>query len=66
MPIDTFTMKDGRKVKLDFTDIKSILAVKKKDMREIKQQLDDLIEIASSRMTGADVHRFFVKPRIKK
>ena len=65
MPIDTFTMKDGRKVKLDFADIKSVLAVKKKDMKEIKQQLDKYIEIASYQMTGADVHRFFVKPRIK-
>ena len=63
MAVDTFTMKDGRKVKVDFADLKSVLSVKKKDMKEIKLQLDDCIERVSKRMTGAEVHRHFIKSR---
>jgi len=59
MAVDTFTMKDGRKVKVDFADLKSVLSVKKKDMKEIKMQLDDCIKRVSRRMTGDEAQRHF-------
>lgn len=46
--IDTITMKDGRKVSVDFTDLKSILAVKKTDWTEIKEYLQECLDFVNS------------------
>ena len=54
---DTFKMKDGRKVTVDFTDLKSITSVKKKDWKEIKKQLDEWLEIVCSQLTGDEVFK---------
>lgn len=45
---DTFTMKDGRKVTVDFTSVKSILSVKKKDWKEIRKQLQKALDYVRS------------------
>ena len=64
MTTNTFTMKDGRKITIDFTNTKSCLAVKQKDLKEIKKQFEDWIEIACSHYTGSEVHRLFIKNKI--
>jgi hypothetical protein len=64
MKTNTFTMKDGRKITIDFTCSKSCLSVKKKDWKEIKKQFEDWIEIYCSKCSGSEVHRMFIKNKI--
>jgi len=46
--IDTFTMKDGRRVTVDFLDLKSIMKVCKKDWKEINKKLLEAIDFVNS------------------
>ena len=46
--IDTITMKDGRKVSVDFADVKSVLAVRKTDWPEIREYLQECIDFVKS------------------
>lgn len=45
---DIFTMKDGRKVTVDFASVKSVLAVKKKDWKEIRIKLQEALDFVNS------------------
>ena len=46
--MDTFTMKDGRKVTVDFTNTKSCLSVSKEDWKEIQEKLQTALEFINS------------------
>lgn len=48
--MDTFELKDGRKVTIDWTSCESILAVSKSDIMEIKEQLDRYLRIARAQL----------------
>lgn len=49
---NTFTMKDGRKVTVDFTNTKSCLSVSRPDWKEISQKLrEELDWVHSDRFT---------------
>lgn len=56
---DKFKMKDGRTITIDFNDIDSIMSVDKKDWREVKNILDNYLEIVCSKMNGSDVFKLF-------
>lgn len=45
---DIYTMKDGRKVTVDYTSIKSIMSVKKEDWKEIRVFLQECIDYVNS------------------
>jgi len=45
---DTYIMKDGRKVTVDYTSIKSIMSVSKKDWKEIRRLLQECIDYIHS------------------
>lgn len=62
--IDVFTMKDGRKVSVDFMNVKSILSVKKKDWMEIGKKLNKRFEELCSQMSGKEVY-LLLKPNLK-
>ncbi len=46
--IDTFTMKDGREVTVNWLCVKSLLKIKKKDWKEIREKLQELIDYVNS------------------
>ena len=54
--MDTFKLKSGKEVKVDFTNSKSILSIKKSNWVEIKQQLDKQLEIVCSQLSGKEVY----------
>jgi len=53
--MNIFELKDGRTVKIDFADIKSIMTVDKADWVEIKEQLDCGLKYVCSKLSGAEV-----------
>lgn len=58
---DTFKMKDGRNVTVDFTNTKNCLSIKKGDWKQIRNQLNIWLEIACSQMTGSEVFKLINK-----
>ena len=64
--MDIFTLKDGREIKIDWEDMDSVLAVSRPDMKEVKEQLDEWLEIACSHLSGEDVYALLRKGGILK
>ena len=46
--VDVYTMKDGRKVTVDYSSVKSIMSVKKEDWKEIRQFLQECLDYVNS------------------
>jgi hypothetical protein len=36
----TFRLKNGKEITVDFLDVKNLMSIKKSDMRQVKKQLD--------------------------
>jgi hypothetical protein len=64
--IDTFTMPDGRNVKVDFTSTTSCLSIPKSDWVEIKKQLEKYLRIVCSQLSGEEVYDLFKGKLTKK
>ncbi len=45
---DIYTMKDGRKVTVDYTSTKSVMSVRKEDWKEIREFLQECIDYVNS------------------
>ena len=57
--IDTFTMKDGRKVTVDFVDFKSIVKVSKSDWKEISKKLKAALDFVNSPQFMINLNKSF-------
>lgn len=46
--VDTFKMKDGRKVTVNWLSLKSIMKVRKKDWKEIRKIIEEQLDYVNS------------------
>lgn len=60
--IDTFIMKDGRKVIVDWTSTECLLAISKKDMKEIGKKVKDALKFVQSDEYMKRLHNSFGIP----
>ena len=66
MSITSFVLKDGRNLKIDFSDIKSLLSVSKKDWKEVGVQLKEWEKIVCTQLSGEEVYDLLTKGKVKK